>query len=173
MLHPDFFFGPLLSWHTAVLLLFMAVLLSIRTGRLRYDRSRRARERRHLRVALLAELRALRTVLRLNAHEGFGGRLPAQPFWSIYRGNLGRLSLLPEAELAAVVRAHAAAAALDSAAGVPVRVRGGNGRPVGQRAEINLDRLARAARGNVEIAIRALEQGTAKDVPLQRRGWFG
>jgi len=104
---------------TALLLMMIVLMLTGRRSGAYEHRRRLRRELAGLRAALVAELTGLLAAYDLNARARAGGAsqmIPARPYFSAYRGNMGRLISLSPPEIAAVVAAHAAADTLDSAA---------------------------------------------------------
>lgn len=150
------------EWMRSGLLLVMIVL--ILTGRRSGAHEQRKRlrvEQAGLRAALLAELAALRSVYRLN-HDLIAISAPqlvsGRPYFSVYRGNMTRLTGLTPAEVTAMVTAHAACDTLDTAVQIGMRMRARHtDTALWDARGFDLWRLQRIARSSVDDAATVLQ----------------
>ena len=173
----------------SLLLLFMLGLIVARRSMGRRDMLFRIRiDRVGLRAALRAELASLQAALSLNASLLVAGHphgFPGKPFFAVYRGNISRLLLLTEPEIAAVVAAQGASDALDAAMQITARSRMGpnraleapDGSPLAASSPINIEALQAGAEQRVRDALAALELGAIEPPPPpswreRLAGWF-
>jgi hypothetical protein len=167
--------------HT-VLILFMVALLIARRSMGRRDMLFRIKiDRVGLRAALRAELASLEAALALNASllvTGHPHGFPGKPFFAIYRGNISRILLLTEPEIAAVVAVQGASDALDAAMALTARSRMGPNRALeapdgtalhasqaGHAGHIDIEALQAGAEQRVRDAMAALEIGAVEPPP--------
>jgi len=170
----DSFLSP--SWlHTALLLVMITMILTGRRSGARDQRIRLAVEQAGLRAGLIAEIAALRAVYRLNLDliaAGAPQLVSGRPYFSIYRGNMGRLVGLSPAEVEAVVAAHAACDTLDSAVQIGMRMRARKADSALWEAKgLDLWRLQRAARLTAEDAQAVLAAAADAAAQARRRTW--
>ncbi len=170
------------NWlHSALLLIMILLIITGRRNGVFESRRRMAAERASLRAALIAELRALRTVYRINLNlitAGAPQLVPGKAYFSVYRGNMHRLLGLTPAEVAAVVTAHAACNTLESGVGIGMRIRTmRRDAALSDSKRLDLLRLQRHAASSVRAALMLLEQeaAAAHTAPVQRwwRWWQG
>jgi hypothetical protein len=147
--------------HAGLLLVMILLILTGRRSGAHEHRRRLRTEQAGLRAALHAELTALRAIYRLNLDliaAGAPQLVSGRPYFSIYRGNMQRLTSLTPAEAAAIVTAHAACDTLDSAVQIGMRMRARKSNTALWDARgLDLWRLQRAARASADEALATLE----------------
>ncbi len=171
-------YGQPLGVHLFLWLFMIIALVGVRAGLWRDTRARRRDDRVRLRAGLIAELRALRAAYRINTVFGLDEpvAMSGRPFFTMFRGNMAKVLLLTEAELAALIRCHAASEALDEAVALHARTGKHRGRVAAPDVVANLDlrRMHRAARGNCRIALEVLSAAAAAEAardPWHFRLW--
>lgn len=109
--------NPVPLWHLIPLFaIALVMLVNIGTNRAFLIFQSRRDARRH-RVAIAAELESLLALVRENLRlirSDAGFVLSARSFTSVYRGSMGRLTFLREAEIAAVVATYTALERLEA-----------------------------------------------------------
>jgi hypothetical protein len=152
--------------HSALLLTMILLIVTGRRNGSYESRKRNARERASMRAALIAEFQALRGVYRINLDliaAGAPQLVSGRPYFSIYRGNMGKLLALTPPEAAAVVTAHAASNTLEMAVSIGMRMRARKADAALWDARgLDLWRLQRVARHTVGEALDLLEREAAQ-----------
>jgi hypothetical protein len=157
MWRPDHltFFIPMLG-----MLMMLAVNLAVSQRR---DSHRTGRDARRLRAALLAELTLLRDLIADNLalmRRGEEYLLSFRVLTHVYRSNAGRLNLLPESEIDAVVCAYGSTEAAELFVGAATKPHGQHAYRawLGDTAWVDISRRLQTAHAAVEQAIGHLEQ---------------
>lgn len=94
--------------HVGIVLIIWAMNVSIAQFRQTSTRSRDCRRFRHALRAELLELRALHEANRARLDQGKAFLLTSKACIGVYKGNMGRLLMLPDVEIQPVIAAYAA-----------------------------------------------------------------